>query len=144
MPIFSSPSFFILPLFAWVGCIRYVSHYQSLKLCLGFLEEKGKEQNIPLWTKICYRNTRTYISNIRKCPHRNVWLWFRESFPQMSAAQTKYQLLTSSPNGLFQKINGVDVKFWLFNVALENWQTVQMSPGKKARKNIFSPGIICF
>ena len=36
----------------------------------------------------------------------------------------------------------MDVKFRLFNKALENWQTIQISPRKKPQKSIW-PEIIC-
>ena len=38
---------------------------------------------------------------------------------------------------------GVDVKFSSFDMALENWQTAQMPPGKSPKIISLWPGIIC-
>ena len=40
-------------------------------------------------------------------------------------------------------IQGVDVKFSSFDMALENWQTAQMPPGKSQKIISLGPGIIC-
>ena len=53
--------------------------------------------------------------------------------------------LNSCQMGKFEKvtIQGVDVKFSSFGMALENWQTTQMSPGKSPKIISLWPGIIC-
>ena len=47
--------------------------------------------------------------------------------------------------GKFEKITiqGADVKFSSFDMALENWQTAQMPPGKSPKIISLWPGIIC-
>ena len=54
--------------------------------------------------------------------------------------------LNSCQMGKFEKITiqGIDVKFSSFDMALENWQTAQMPPGKSPKIISLWPGIICF
>ena len=70
---------------------------------------------------------------------------FETNFREILETRIVYAQTEQLSNGPFQKITRGDVKFPSFDIALENWQTAQMPPGKvqKLWKNVFqfrSPG----